>query len=628
MLTIDATKPAGLVSPRLYGLMTEEINFSYDGGLYGELIRNRAFLDQAEKPEYWAPIQEEGSTVTLTLDKAQPLNQQIPLSLRLDATKVAGGKQVGLANSGYWGIPVTPHTAYRASFFAKSTAAYAGEVTLSIESDDGQKTFATGKVDGLAAGWKRYEVVLTTGDITPTAQARFAVRLNQTGTVWFSFVSLFPPTWNDRPNGLRKDLMQLLVDLKPKFLRFPGGNYLEGNTVAERFQWKKTLGPISQRPGHPCPWGYRSTDGMGLLEFLQWTEDMGAEPVLAVYAGYSLGGETVKVGPDLAPFVQDAIDEIEYLTGDAATTTWGAQRAKDGHPAPFPLHYVEIGNEDNFDKGNTYDARFTQFFDAIKTKYPALKCISTIAAREPENQRVRSRQPDVIDEHFYDTVEAFYQKATSQYENYDRKGPEIFVGEWAAYETAFQPWDKRSAGEPPTPNLRAALGDAAFMTDMERNSDVVVMHCYAPLFVNVNPGGRQWRPNLIGYDALRSFVSPSYHAIQMFSTHIGDQILKVAQTETPLIVSATRATATGEIYLKIVNPKPAAEPVTINLQGMPKVAATGTAIVMAAPSTEATNTIDTPAVVRPQTSTISGVHSGFVFSVPGNGIVVLILKPE
>jgi alpha-N-arabinofuranosidase len=367
---------------------------------------------------------------------------------------------------------------------------------------------------------------------------------------------------------------------------------------------------------------------MGLLEFLQWCEDMGAEPVLAVYAGYSLGGETVKVGSDLAPFVQEAVDEIEYVTGDATTTKWGARRAQDGHPAPFPLHYVEIGNEDNFEKGNTYDARFTQISDAIKAKYPKLKCISTVAARDPEIQQVRSRKPDVIDEHFYDTVEAFYQKGMAQYENYDRKGPEIFVGEWAAYETPFKPWDKRSAGEPPTPNLRAALGDAAFMTDMERNSDVVVMQCYAPLFVNVNPGGRQWRPNLIGYDALRSFGSPSYHAIKMFSTHVGDDILKVTQADSSLFASVTHASATGETYIKLVNPKPAAEPVTINLQGMPKVAATATVIAMSAPSTDATNTIDAPAVVRPQTTTITDVRSGFVFTVPGNGIVVLILKAE
>ena len=200
--------------------------------------------------------------------------------------------------------------------------------------------------------------------------------------------------------------MQMLVDLNPKFLRFPGGNYVEGDTIETRFEWKKTIGPIEQRPGHPCPWGYRSTDGLGLLEFLEWCEDMKAEPVLAVYAGYSLKGTHVNPGPDLEPFVQEALDEIEYVTGDT-NTTWGAQRAKDGHPRRSNLHYVEIGNEDWFDKSGSYDARFAQFHDAIKAKYPQLKIISTIGNDQPENLRVHSRKPDMIDEHYYRSADEF-----------------------------------------------------------------------------------------------------------------------------------------------------------------------------------------------------------------------------
>jgi alpha-N-arabinofuranosidase len=626
-LTIDVARPVGQVSPRLYGLMTEEINFSYDGGLYAELVRNRAFLDEPDAAAHWSAIDDEGAVSTIALDRAQPLNEEIPVSLRLEVTKVGAGQKAGFANSGYWGIPVRPLTTYRASFFAKAAGTFSGDVTLRIESSDGQTTFAAGKAGGLTGDWKRYEVTLTTGDVAPTTSARFAVTLDQPGTAWFSFVSLFPPTWKDRPNGLRKDLMQMLVDLRPRFLRFPGGNYLEGQTIAERFDWKKTLGPISQRPGHKCPWGYRSTDGMGLLEFLEWCEDMGAEPVLAVFAGYSLGGETVKAGADLEPFVKEAVDEIEYVTGDAATK-WGAQRARDGHPAPFPLQYVEVGNEDNFDKANTYDARFTQFFDAIKARYPALKCISTVAMREPEVQRVHSRQPDLIDEHYYSPAEEFIEMATSRYEKYVRKGPKIFVGEWAAYETPFPPWDKLSANEPPTPNLKAAIGDAAFMTDLERNSDLVEMHCYAPLFVNVNPGGRQWRPDFIGYNALRSFGSPSYQAFRMFSTHVGDQILRVTQTGTTVIASATRASATGEVFLKLVNPKPSAEAVTIELVGISHVGPNATVVTLSAASADATNTIDAPDVVAPKTTTIMGVQPSFLYSVPGNGIVVLVLTTD
>ena len=235
--------------------------------------------------------------------------------------------------------------------------------------------------------------------------------------------------------------------------------------------------------------------------------------MLAVYAGYSLKGAHVNPGPDLEPYVQDALDEIEYVTGPA-TSKWGALRAKAGHPAPFKLTYVEVGNEDWFDKSGSYDQRFAQFNTAIKARYPQLKVISTVGFEQPEALRVHSVKPDVLDEHYYRTVDVFLKMARGQYEKYDRRGPEIFVGEWAAYETPFEPWNARSRGEPPTPNLRAAIGDAAFMTQMEKNSDIVVMNCYAPMFVNVNPGARQWRPNLIGYDGLRVYGSPSYYAIK------------------------------------------------------------------------------------------------------------------
>ncbi|OIR07443.1 extracellular exo-alpha-L-arabinofuranosidase precursor [mine drainage metagenome] len=623
-LTIDASKPLGQVSPRLYGLMTEEINYSYDGGLYAELVRNRAFLDDEKEIPSWAITETNGAVATMSLDRSQPLNAAIPVSLRVDVTSASPDARAGIANSGYWGIPVHPNTTYRASFFAKAAPGYTGDVTVTIQSDDGRTTYASATIKGLTGDWKQYSAVLKTGAVKPTERARYLVTLDQPGTAWFSFVSLFPPTWNNRPNGFRKDLMQMLVDLKPKFLRFPGGNYLEGGSIAERFDWKKTIGPVYDRPGHMSPWGYRSTDGMGLLEFLEWCQDMKAEPVLAVYAGYSLNGEVVKAGPGLEPYVQDALDEIEYVTGDASTK-WGAQRIKDGHPAPFPLHYVEIGNEDGFDKSDSYDGRFTQIYKAIKAKYPELKCIST--APQGANQ-VHSVRPDVIDDHYYSSVPEFLKMGVSQYDHYDRSGPEVFVGEWASHETVFPPWSKLSQVEAPTPDLRAAIGDAAFMTDFERNSDIVKMNCYAPLFVNVNPGGRQWRPDLIGYDALRSYGSPSYYAFKMFSTHLGDQILKVTGSDTSLITCATRDSGTGEIFLKLVNASSAAQNVVIDVPGAEHLGPTAKAIVLSAPATSATNTICAPTDVVPQTTEVEGVHSGFSYTVPGNGVVVLILDTK
>jgi alpha-N-arabinofuranosidase len=623
-VTIDTASPSGKVSPLFYGLMTEEINHSYDGGLYAELVRNRAFLDDAATAAHWSLVQADGSTATMALDPKEPLNTTIGTSLRLDVTQASTGHPAGITNEGYWGIPVKPHTRYRASFYAKAAPGFTGSIAVSIQGDDGRAIYATRTVTGLTSAWKQYALTLETGAVTPTAKARYVLTVDRPATVWFSLVSLFPPTFKDQPNGFRPDIMQMMVDMKPKFLRFPGGNYLEGDQIADRFEWKKTIGPLSDRPGHMAPWGYRSTDGLGLHEFLLWCEDMNAEPVLAVYAGYSLKGAHVNPGPDLEPYVQDALDEIEYVIGPA-TSKWGALRAKAGHPAPFKLTYVEVGNEDFFDKSGSYDERFAQFNTAIKARHPQLKVISSVGFEQPESRRVHSVKPDVLDEHYYRTVDVFLKMARGQYEKYDRRGPEIFVGEWAAYETPFEPWNVRSRGEPPTPNLRAAIGDAAFMTQMEKNSDIVVMNCYAPMFVNVNPGARQWRPNLIGYDGLRVYGSPSYYAIKLFSTNLGDEILKTTATDTDVLTSVTRDSKSGIIYAKLVNASAADTPVQIILTGAGSLASTATALTLSA-DPQATNAIDTPERVVPVTSTVTGVKSGFTYTVPKHGIVVLTMR--
>ncbi len=434
--------------------------------------------------------------------------------------------------------------------------------------------------------------------------------------------------------------MEKLVDMKPGFLRFPGGNYLEGGSVGTRFKWKETLGPIEQRPGHPGTWGYRSSDGMGLLEFLLWCEDMKAEPVLAVFAGYALNGESVPVGKELEPFVQEALDEIEYVTGDVSTK-WGAQRARDGHPAPFKLRYVEIGNEDGFEKDKTYDGRFAQFHDAIKAKYPQIKLISTVGGKDwlSAQQKVSSRVPDLVDEHYYFNVMEMLNEA-ARYDSYERRGPKVFIGEWAARE-----------GEPTT-NLYSALADAAFMAGMERNADVVEMACYAPLLVNVNPGGMQWQSNLIGYDVQSSYGSPSYHAQKMFKHYLGDVSLPLhaekvsmqswqrpASKEKPedlppaiqvptMFFSATRSDQRGEIYLKVVNSVGTAQTVQVDLAGAAKVAAEGKAIVLSSSRKEDTNTITEPTKVVPVTSKARGLGKQFSYSFAPYSVTVLVLSAK
>lgn len=622
-LSIQADKIVKESSPTLYGLMTEEINHSYDGGLYAELIQNRAFLDDREKPECWTLAQNNGSTVTMALDSAERFNDKI--TLRLDIMSASQAAPAGVANSGYWGIPVFPSTRYHATIYAKASTGFSGPLAASIVSDDGATVYARAEVSRLTSDWRMYSLTLkTVRGIAPTAKAHFLLSVQNPGTVWLGFVSLFPPTWKNQPNGFRKDLLQMLIDMNPKFLRLPGGNYLEGNTIPTHFDWQKTIGPVKDRPGHDGPWGYRSTDGMGLFEFLRWCEDMKAEPVLAVYAGYSLNGAHVKPGPDLEPCVQAALDEIEYVIAPS-TTKWGAQRSRDGHPRPFPLRYVEIGNEDWFDKSGSYDGRFTQISTAIKARYPQLKCISTIGNDADPRLRVRSCNPDMFDEHYYRNTRNFFEDA-HHFDRYDRNGPQIFVGEWASYETSFPPWDGRSSAEPPTPNMKAALADAAWMTGMERNSDLIQMQAYAPLLVNVNAGARQWRPDLIGYDTLHCFGSPSYYAIKMFANNIGDQIPQATLDSSRLYDSVTKNSKTGAIIIKLVNARSEPETVELNIQGA-HLKRNAAALTLAAPPF-ATNSIDNPTNVIPVVSKIKNVGPQFAYPVPGDSIVVLTINSE
>jgi alpha-N-arabinofuranosidase len=633
VLKIQADQVLARVSPMLYGLMTEEINYSFDGGLYAELISNRIFKGSTNVPLYWQLVQTGGGTGSISLDTNQPINDALTTCLKLEASQVATNQRVGIANGGFWGIPVKPKTRYQASFYAKASAGFTGPLTVAIVSDSNATVYASAQVRRITSSWQKYEVTLTTGEVAPSKANHFQIWAGSPGTIWFNLVSLFPPTFNNRPNGNRIDIMQLLVDMKPAFLRFPGGNYLEGNTIATRFDWKKTLGDLSQRPGHMNDaWRYWSSDGMGLLEFLLWSEDLKIQPVLGVYAGYSLRGERVAPGPDLAPYVQDALEEIEYVIG-GTTTPWGARRAKDGHPAPFKLEYVEVGNEDNLERGEkTYEGRFAQFYDAIRAKYPQLKIIAST--------RVSSRIPDVIDEHYYRRSELEMEAHAHDYDKRSRSEPKIFVGEYAT-----------RVGRP-TPTMGAALGDAAWMTGMERNSDLVIMSAYAPLFVNVNPGGMQWPTDLIGYDALTSYGSPSYYAQKMFSLYRGDVVLIVdaegiptrewqapasrrggaggqpgATQQVPtLFFNATRDDQTRTLYLKVVNSAGAPQPVRLKISGVANIEPNGVAVVMSANSPEDTNSITEPTKIVPVSIRVDGLSTQFTRTFPAYSITVLQMK--
>jgi alpha-L-arabinofuranosidase len=604
-LTIHANDTAVHVSPTLYGLMTEEINHSYDGGIYAELIQNRIFKDNTTTPAHWSVVTTGGGTGTISLDNAHPINKALTTCLQLDAEPGHAGAEVGVANDGYWGVPLRPNTLYHVSFFARAAAGFHGALRVALEAANGSRIYASGSFAHLTNAWHWYHTTLKTGTMTASLANRFVITTNGTGNVYFNLVSVKPPTFNNRPNGTRPYIMKTLAAMKPAFLRLPGGNYLEGNTIKERFNWKKTLGPLQDRPGHQGPWGYRSSDGLGLLEYLEWCQDLHMQHVLAVYAGYSLQGQFVPPGPKLAPFVKSALEEIQYVTGPV-TSKWGSVRAKDGHPAPFPLKYVEIGNEDFFDRSRSYDGRFAQFFHAIKAKYPHLQLIATTP--------VKSVVPDVIDEHYYMPPIAF-EHAAHKYDTYSRTGPKIFVGEWASQEGR------------PTPDMNAALGDAAWMTGMERNSDIVVISSYAPLFVLVHRGAAQWGTNLIGYDGLKAYGSPSYWEQVMFGNYLGNVVPHYTLGKAAaLFTNVTRNTKTGTVYIKLVNTADSARQVDVTLDGDGSIESRGTIVELTAHSRTATNSITDPRNVVPVTKSITGLGKKFTLHLDPLSVDVIVVK--
>ncbi len=599
-LTVNADKAQHAVSPTLYGLMTEEINYCYEGGLYSQLIRDpqmretrpdgrrRRGPQDDNRPKHWVW---NDSTATWT-------------------------------NTGYWGIAVRPATVYRGKMQARGNAV----ISVGLRSTKDGRVFAQDLVKAKGNGW--YDFTLhTTPTVEPTKDAEFFLHYVDTGRCRLSYVSLTPVSKKQvtvKSDLFRTDLMDMLREMHPKFLRFPGGNYLEGNRFSERYWWQRTLGPVEKRPGHQCCWGYWSTDGMGLLEFLCWCEEMGAEPILGVFAGYVLSGDYV-TGKALDGFIEEALDEIEYVIGDASTE-WGARRVADGHPEPFPLRYVEVGNEDFFDRSGSYAERYTRFYEAIKAKYPQLEIISSEMPdkmkRLARDWNVSDRMKlDIIDEHYYRGFKDMLRQC-HMYDKYDRKGPKVFCGEWATRE-----------GEPTT-NMMAALGDAAWMVGMERNSDVVIAQCYAPLFVNVNPGGMQWKSDLIGYDALNAYGSPSYYAQCMFAGNVGTEVVEAVCDSVPRMkvddatvdqfyCVATRDRAAHKLYLKMVNAGETPLKVQLSLKGE-KLAAKAVHTVLTADSMNATNSITDSKAVVPQTKTVK-VGRKTTLTLPARSIHVLAL---
>ncbi len=608
-LGVQLDKPLHAVSPTLYGLMTEEINYSYDGGLYAEMVRNRTFQDHGfGGVAHWNIEHLGNSLATMDVDRTQGPSEALEHSLELTVKQADPANQAGVRNEGYWGMALRANTTYKGSLYAKADSADIGPINVALVNDNSGRAVANATIPALSTEWKRYDFTLRTEKIDTSSENHLRLMVGHAGKLWIDLVSLFPPTYKNRENGNRPDLMELMAGMHPAFLRLPGGNYLEGDQIDERFDWKNTIGPLVDRPTHRSPWMYQSSDGMGLLEFLEWTEDLKIQTVLAVYAGYSLKGDHIVPGPALRPFVEDALDEIEFATGDTSTK-WGGVRARLGHPAPFPIHYIEIGNEDWFDRSGSYEGRYAQFYKAIKTKYPQLQLIATAP--------LKRMKPDVLDDHYYKRADEFFADV-KHYDTVDRNGPKIFVGEWATREGS------------PTTNMGAALGDAAWMTGMERNSDLIVLASYAPLFVNVNPGGMQWESNLIGYDALTSYGSPGYYAQAMFAEYLGTEVptSSIAGGGERFFYSVTRDPAKGAVYLKLVNASSVPQPVAIEISGAGKVSGTGTLVSLGGATLAATNTITAPTRIVPVKTALKGAGAKFNHTVPAYSVQVLALEAK
>lgn len=566
VMTVDVAKPTAKIQPTMYGIFFEDINFGADGGLYAELVKNRSF----EFPQPfvgWVPFG------NVTVQSEKPCFDRNPHYVRV----VNDGRllRAGLDNEGFTGIGLKQGEEYRFSVYARTPDAGSMKLSIELVRADGSNPLKK-EIEIKGNEWKK-ETVILKSPFTDT-HARLRIVLLTTGTVDMDHISLFPvKTWKGRENGLRADLAQALYDLNPGVFRFPGGCIIEGNSLDTRYQWKNSVGPVENRPLNENRWNYTfkhkafpdyfQSLGLGFYEYFLLSEDIGAEPLPVISCGLSCQYESNEVVPldELDPYVQDALDLIEFAN-DGVETTWGKVRAEMGHPEPFNLKMIAVGNE-QWDK--VYVERLEVFTKAIREKYPNIKVIGSSGPNAsgdkfdylwPEMKRVGV---DLVDEHYYMEPKWFLENA-KRYDGYDRKGPKVFAGEYAAHD---YPTQKAN-------NLFAALSEAAFMTGLERNADVVHLATYAPLFAHVDAW--QWNPDLIWYDNLRMMRTPNYYVQQMYGMNAGTDVLRLQMDgeavtgQDSLYATAALDAPTGEIILKLVNVGAKPSDVKIDFNGLKK----------------------------------------------------------
>lgn len=566
VMTVDVSKPTAKIQPEMYGIFFEDINFGADGGLYAELVKNRSF----EFPQPfvgWVPFG------NVTVQDADPCFDRNPHYVRV----VNDGRllRAGLDNEGYRGIGVKQGEEYRFSVYARTPDAKPMKLSIELVDSNAQNLLKK-EIEVSGNNWQKLTAVLKSP--FTDAHARLRIVLETQGTVDMDHISLFPVnTWKGRENGLRADLAQALYDLNPGVFRFPGGCIIEGNSLETRYQWKNSVGPVENRPLNENRWNYTfkhkafpdyfQTLGLGYFEYFLLSEDLGAEPLPVISCGLSCQYESNEVVPmdELDPYIQDALDLIEFANGPV-TSKWGKVRADMGHPEPFNLKMIGIGNE-QWDK--VYVERLEAFTKAIRAKYPNVKVVGSSGPSAsgdkfdylwPEMKRIGV---DLVDEHYYMNPDWFFGNA-SRYDNYDRKGPKVFAGEYASHDHSTKKDN----------NFLAALSEAAFMTGLERNADVVHLATYAPLFAHVDAW--QWNPDLIWFDNLCMMRTPNYYVQQMYGMNAGTDVLslkmdgKAVAGQDSLYATAALNAPTGEIILKLVNASSKPADVQIDFNGLKK----------------------------------------------------------
>lgn len=601
-MVVNAKKPGAVIQPTMYGLFFEDINFGADGGLYAELIKNRSF----EFPQSLMGWKTFGQ-VDLR-DEGGPFERN-PHYVRLNNSG-HGHKHTGLENEGYRGIGVKKDADYRFSVWARSVDGAEQKVRVELIDADSHP-FQRQEVTINSREWKRYEVTLT----APKEEEKASLRifLVSAGPVDLEHISLFPKdTWKGRENGLRRDLVEALDELNPGLFRFPGGCIVEGTDLATRYDWKKSIGPVENRPLNENRWHYTfahrlfpdyfQSYGMGFYELFLLSEDLGAEPLPVVNAGlacqYQNEDESSHVPVDeLQEYIQDALDLIEFANGDP-TTTWGKVRAEMGHPEPFNMKYIGIGNEQ---WGPEYPARLVKFVEAIRAEYPEIKIVGSSGPQAEGEQfeylwpEMKRLKVDLVDEHYYRPPEWFLNQAT-RYDSYDRKGPAVFAGEYASH------------AESRDNNFESALSEAAFMTGLERNADIVHMATYAPLFAHADAW--QWRPDLIWFDNLLCVRTPNYYVQKLYAHNAGTNVLPLTMNKESvtgqegLYASAVIDINKSEVIVKVSNVSEQDKTIRIRIEGLrrgTKLQPEAEAIVLKG-TPEMTNTLEHPDAIVPISS--------------------------